>query len=126
MEHRSIQYRVLHTTRLLKIINLLLQHNGFFVGHFNTDKNKPVLTRNTLPIRVDAFRTKGKITERKSLELARTVRTPEILPRVRPALIRSPTQSSRQTRTRVEHGRESVRKILRQDQKFHSYKMQMK
>lgn len=95
MEQWSIHYRVLHTTRLLKIINLLLRHNGFFVGHFNIDKNEPVLTRNTLPIWVDALRTKGKITETKPLELARTVRTPEIIARVRPALIRSPTQSSR-------------------------------
>lgn len=85
----------MHTTRLLKIINLLLQHGGFSVGHFNIDKNEPVPTRNTFPIWVDAFKTKGKITETKPPELARTVRTPEMIARVRPELIRSPTQSAR-------------------------------
>lgn len=85
----------MHTTCLLKIVNLLLQHDGFFVGHFNIDKNEPVPTRNTLPVWVDAFRTKGKITETKPPELARTVRTPEIIARVRPELFRSPTQLAR-------------------------------
>lgn len=42
----------------------------------------------------DAFRTKEKKTETKPPQLARTVRTPKIIARVRPALTRSPTQSA--------------------------------
>lgn len=92
----------------ITIINLLLQHDGFFVGHFNIHKNEPFPAQNTLPIWVGALRTKGKITDTKLPELAQ--KSDAISP----------------TNTHQSWTWDSVRKILRHDQKeVHSYKMQV-
>ncbi len=53
----------------------------------------------------------------------RSVTTPENVQRVREALVRSPERSARRHANELRINRESVRRILRKELKFHSYKM---
>lgn len=54
---------------------------------------------------------------------ARTARTPNNIAAVRGALLRSPARSARQHARELQLSRDSVKRILRLDLKFHPYKM---
>lgn len=96
-----------------------------FRRHFNIERHGTVPSRNTLLRWVSGFRTTGNITKKKPPGLVRTSRTPENIARVRAALTRSPSRSARKHAQELNMNRESVRRILRKDLKFHPYKIQV-
>lgn len=94
-----------------------------FRVHFNRGRRGSVPSTNTIKSWVSTLRTTGSIVKKKPPGPAKTARTPENVNRVREALIRSPTRSARRHACELRLNRESLRRILQQDIKFHPYKM---
>lgn len=94
-----------------------------FRRHFNIGRNDPVPCRNTILKWVQTLRTTGNIMKKKPPGPERSARTPENIAAVREAINRSPSRSARQHAHELRINRESVRRILHKDLKFHPYKM---
>lgn len=125
MEQWTTQHRVFAYDTFIRNGESVITTQRIFRRHFNIGRNGTVPSRNTLLRWVEAFRTTGTISKKKPPGPARTARTPENIASVSAAIIRSPHRSARQHARELNMSRDSVRRILRLDLKFHPYKMQV-
>lgn len=123
MEPWTVQHRVFTYDSYVRNNESVVAVQRDFRIHFNVGRHGAVPSRPTIMKWVTSFRTTGNIMAKKPPGATRTVRSLENIDRVRTAMTTSPGRSARRHASALHIGRESVRKILKLDLKFHPYKI---
>lgn len=123
MEQWDLQHRLFVYDSFIKSGESVTATQRLFRLQFNVGRHGVVPSRNTILRWVKHFRTTGNIMNKKHTGPRRSVTTPENVARVREALLRSPGRSARRHASELRINRESVRRILHKELKFHPYKM---
>ena len=116
-----MQQRVFAVTRFL-VNGSIVQTQRDFRRHFNIPHRGTIPNRNLIMTWVNNFNETGSVMKRRTGG-NRTVRTPENIDRVRDAALRSPNRSVRLRASNLNLSQSTVRRILKEDLKFHPYKL---
>ena len=113
------------------VVTFLQNNNSYTIAirnfrrEFGITSKKPVPSRNAVNRWVKKLKGEGTTLKQKPSGRPRSSRTPENIEKVRMAVQQSPMRSARKHALVLGIPRESVRRILRFNLKFHPYKMQL-
>lgn len=96
-----------------------------FRRFYNLGRHGVVPSKHAIKGWINNFEETGSALKKKPTGRPRSARTPQNIDVVRESVLRSPRRSIRKQSAAVGMSRESVRRILRLDLKFHPYKLQM-
>ncbi|PSN41601.1 hypothetical protein C0J52_17604, partial [Blattella germanica] len=96
-----------------------------FRRFYNLGRHGVVPSKHAIKGWINNFEETGSALKKKPTGRPRSARTPQNIDVVRESVLRSPRRSIRKQSAAVGMSRESVRRILRLDLKFHPYKLQI-
>ena len=117
----TMQQRVFAVSRFL-VNGSIVQTQRDFRRHFNIPHRGTIPNRNLIMVWVNNFNETGSVMKRRTGG-NRTARTPENIDRVRVAALQSPNRSVRLRASNLNLSQTTVRRTLKEDLKFHPYKL---